>query len=187
MQRPAGLRDEQLGGAATAARGRSAGAGRRRPARGPGSGEGSTGTPARRAGPRSGAAAAARCLSRRTASRRRRPWSASSSAWRGCRGPRRQAQDLVGAGGGLVDHAPELAFRAGRRRGAPRALEARERDAAGVVVLLGAALQHDVATAAPGGHGIDGGSVKRSRNLRGVSTGGVGSVMPVRWRSPETR
>ena len=91
MHGPAGLRDEQLGGAAVRqprAPGQR-GVCRRRPARGPGSDAGSTGTPDRRGGRRSGVAAAGRCPSRRTASRRRRPWSACGRAWRGCRDPRR--------------------------------------------------------------------------------------------------
>jgi hypothetical protein len=56
-----------------------------------------------------------------------------------------EAQDLVGAGGGLVEQPPEGAFAQVDVAALPAQLEARERDAAGVVVLLGAALQIDVA------------------------------------------
>jgi len=54
-------------------------------------------------------------------------------------------QDLVGAGGGLVEHAPQRAFAQVDVAALPQPLEARERDAARVVVLLGAALQYEVA------------------------------------------
>jgi hypothetical protein len=53
--------------------------------------------------------------------------------------------DLVGAGGGLVEQPPERAFAQVDVAALPQSLEARARDAAGVVVLLGAALQLDVA------------------------------------------
>jgi hypothetical protein len=56
-----------------------------------------------------------------------------------------EAQDLVGAGGGLVEQPPQGAFAQVDVAALPQPLEARERDAAGVVVLLGAALQIDVA------------------------------------------
>jgi hypothetical protein len=56
-----------------------------------------------------------------------------------------QAQDLVGAGGGFVKQPPECAFAQLDVAALPEPLEARERDAAGVVVLLGATLQLDVA------------------------------------------
>jgi hypothetical protein len=56
-----------------------------------------------------------------------------------------QAQDLVGAGGGLVEQPPQRAFAQVDVPALPQPLEARERDAAGVVVLLGAAPQLDVA------------------------------------------
>jgi hypothetical protein len=56
-----------------------------------------------------------------------------------------EAQDLVGAGGGLVEQPPQGAFAQVDVAALPQPLEARERDAADVVVLLGAALQIDVA------------------------------------------
>ena len=101
-------------------------------------------TPDRRGGRRSGAAAAARCPRRRTASRRRLPWSACGRACRGCRGPRRSGAGPRRRARRSHTAAATACARAGRCRGAPEALEACERDAASVVVLLGAALQLDV-------------------------------------------
>ncbi|MCA1700992.1 MAG: hypothetical protein LC790_19685, partial [Actinobacteria bacterium] len=49
-----------------------------------------------------------------------------------------QAQDLVGARGGLVEQPPQRAFAQVDVAALPEALEARERDAADVFVLLGA-------------------------------------------------
>jgi hypothetical protein len=56
-----------------------------------------------------------------------------------------QAQDFVAAGGGLVEQPPQRAFAQVDVAALPQPLEARRGDAAGVVVLLGAAPQLDVA------------------------------------------
>ena len=56
-----------------------------------------------------------------------------------------QAQDLVGAGGGLVEQPPQRALAQVDVAALPQPLEARHGDAAGVVVLLSAARQLDVA------------------------------------------
>jgi hypothetical protein len=56
-----------------------------------------------------------------------------------------EAQDLVGAGGGFVEQPPERAFAQVDVAALPEPFEACDRDAAGVVRLLGSALQLDVA------------------------------------------
>ena len=56
-----------------------------------------------------------------------------------------EAQDLVGASGGLVEQPPQGAFAQVDVAALPEPLEARERNAAGVVVLFGAALQLEIA------------------------------------------
>jgi hypothetical protein len=90
-------------------------------------------------------AAAGRCPSRRTGSRRRRPWIAAGALAGEVEILDVEAQDLVGASSGLVEQPPQRAFAQVDVAALPQPLEARERDAAGVVVFLGTALQIDAA------------------------------------------
>ena len=131
-------------GGTTAARGRSAGRGHQRPVHEPGSGAGSTGTPARRPAIRRGSS---RALpepknSQSTSPPLERVRAHLPGMSRSSMSRRRTSSARAAVS---VEHAPEGAFAQVDVAALPEPLEARERDAAGVVVLLGAARQLDVA------------------------------------------
>jgi hypothetical protein len=147
MQRPAGLVDEQLRGAAV---GQPRAAGERADVAG-GRSSGRARAQARQEH-RAGATGGDQAWQQPGAARAEEQ-PVDITALRACAGALGgdvevldvQAQDLVGAGGGLVQHAPERAFAQVDVAALPQPLEARSGDAAGVVVLLGAALEGDVA------------------------------------------
>ena len=134
MQRPAGLVDEQFGGSAV---GQARAAGERADV----AAGGRPGRARAEAGQehRTGAAAGDQAWQQpRTARAEEQPVDAAALRARPCALGRDveildvEAQNLVGAGGGLVEQPPQRAFAQVGVAALPQPLEARERDAAGV-------------------------------------------------------